>query len=144
MFLYLPAVRNDAVDQRCCPLVVLGVNFVSTHPLLHTQCIANRTYTSGGSSGGGAPPPLQPENYISLLGHTPTTCLTTRLTWIQCLINLVAKLAYMHIFFCLLVHFFPRTSLMRHCLDGWAPPPPPFPASWIRHCIRYVGQEWDS
>ena len=56
-----------------------------------------------------------------IISHTHTTCLTTCLTWMQCRINLVAKVRFL---FFLLVDFFPRTSLIRHCLDGWAPPPP--------------------
>ena len=37
----------------------------------------------GGAPGARTPPPFQPDNFISLLGHTPTTCLTTCLTWMD-------------------------------------------------------------
>ena len=33
------------------------------------------------SGGYGGAPPVQPDKFISLLGHTPTTCFTTCLTW---------------------------------------------------------------
>ena len=56
MQLYLSAVLNDAIGQRCCPLVVdrgdilifhstmtiIDVNFVSV--AAHAQCAAYRTY----------------------------------------------------------------------------------------------------
>ena len=92
-------------------------------------------YCSGGSRGGGGapPPPVQPDNYISLLGHPPTTCLTTCLTWMQSRIN------FFFFFFFLLVDFPPpRTSLIRHCLDGWAPPPrSPHPGSATVLCLLF-------